>query len=241
LGTVPFVSDGKKVFDTGDNIVKMADAAKDAAKAAEAAGDVTKANKAADAADVAVDATRRGVEGAEATGDAAKVAEAQANVQKAEAAAQEAREAAQRAVDNMPITPPRVSPGPEPDSFRGDWPPIGNDPRPPIVMGKRMPDGGVELSDVYRRGNAPKSGGDMIAETLKGAGIPQPTRIRITNIESGTNAPTYESVISGVGPEGTPLGNAINTAIASLGGTPTGSWQFGLARGKVWIERNISY
>jgi hypothetical protein len=46
---------------------------------------------------VAVDATRRGVQGAEATGDAAKVAEAQANVQKAEAAAQQAREAAQKA------------------------------------------------------------------------------------------------------------------------------------------------
>jgi hypothetical protein len=117
VGVLPMISDVKKVFDTGDNIVKMADVAKDAAKAAEAAGDVTKANKAADAADVAVDATRRGVEGAEATGDAAKVAEAQANYQKAEAAAQEAREAAQRSReaaqnatnDLTSFTPPTIT------------------------------------------------------------------------------------------------------------------------------------
>jgi hypothetical protein len=86
-----------KVANTGNDIVRAADAALDAAKAAEIAGDVTKARKAADAADAAVDATRRGLQGAEATGDATKIAEAQANYQKAQDAAREAREAAERA------------------------------------------------------------------------------------------------------------------------------------------------
>jgi Pretoxin HINT domain/Pre-toxin TG len=96
LGVIPLVSDAKKVFNAGDNIVKAADAARDAAKAAEVAGDVTTASKAADAADAAVAANRRGLEDAQATGDASKVTQAQTNLQKTEDAAREAREAANR-------------------------------------------------------------------------------------------------------------------------------------------------
>jgi Pretoxin HINT domain/A nuclease family of the HNH/ENDO VII superfamily with conserved AHH/Pre-toxin TG len=96
LGVIPLVSDAKKVFNAGDNIVKAADAARDAASAAEAAGDVTKASKAADAADAAVAANRRGLEDAQATGDPSKVTQAQTNLQKTEDAAREAREAANR-------------------------------------------------------------------------------------------------------------------------------------------------
>ena len=143
-------------------------------------------------------------------------------------------------VHNANCGQPNVSDGYDPDSFRGEWPPTGGDTRPPTIMGKRTSDGGVELSDVYRRGNPRGTGGQMIAETLKGAGVPQPTRIRITDIQEGTNPPTAQALQSGAGPEGTPLGNALNNAIEELGGTP-GPWTFGKYREKLWIERTITY
>ena len=81
----------------------------------------------------------------------------------------------------------------------------------------------------------------MIAETLKGAGIPKPTRIKITDIQQQTNPPTAQAIEDGVGPEGTPLGNALNNAIQELGGKANGPWKFGELKGKLWIERDITY
>jgi hypothetical protein len=144
-------------------------------------------------------------------------------------------------VHNTCTGKPNVTPGYETDSFRGTWEPSGEDSRNPTVMGHRAPNGGVSISDIYRRGNPPGTGGEMVADTIRGAGISSPTYMRVTNIGEGTNFPTYDAVTSGRGPQGTPLGDTVENAIKSLGGRPTGNWEFGEMRGGVWIQRRIEY
>ncbi|GAA2700665.1 hypothetical protein GCM10010412_097990 [Nonomuraea recticatena] len=95
---------------------------------------------------------------------------------------------------------------------------------------------GVNVSYLARGKNPRGSGGQMLADTLRAAGIHRPTAIRISEI---TNRETQEALIRGFSPGETKLGKTLRRTAAELGGRIT-NWSSG-DDGLPWIKAQIKY
>jgi Flp pilus assembly pilin Flp len=96
---------------------------------------------------------------------------------------------------------------------------------------------GVVVSDIFRGAEPRGTAGQMLADSLRIAGQPRPTTIRLSGI---INKPTLEALERGATPAETLLGSTVGNAARELGGSITG-WSVGSHRGKTWIEAAISY
>jgi hypothetical protein len=115
---------------------------------------------------------------------------------------------------------------------RATW---ANDPRALVAF---EPEGsGVNVSDVFRGAQPPRTGGQMLADSLRTAGIPKPATIRLSGI---INEKTLNALAGGTPPGETLLGRTAQNAVRELGGTITG-WSKGIERGKTWIQATIKY
>ena len=116
--------------------------------------------------------------------------------------------------------------------WRATW---ENDPHALVAF---EPQGaGVDVSDIFRGAQPSRTGGQMLADSLRTAGIPKPETIRAVGI---INKETLDALASGAQPAETLLGKTIQNAARELGGTVTG-WSTGIERGKAWIRAIIKY
>jgi hypothetical protein len=107
-----------------------------------------------------------------------------------------------------------------------------------LVEFRPMGSNGVEIS-IVRRGDQPRgTGGLMIADALKAAGIHQPTTIRGTNIK---NTPSLEAVARGEEVDQTVLGKALKLTAEAMGGSIIG-WELApnFGRGE-WAQITLDY
>ena len=120
------------------------------------------------------------------------------------------------------------------------WPASPSTP-PPTVIFEKLPDGGINVTDIYKRDLPDRSAGRMIVDALEMAGVlkttGKPTKIRLSGIREPR---TLQQIKDGVPVENTRLGDTLKNAINELGGRPT-SWKADLNNEKKWIEVTISY
>jgi hypothetical protein len=96
---------------------------------------------------------------------------------------------------------------------------------------------GVNVTDVFRGGQPPRTGGQMLADSLKAAGHGRPSTIKISGI---INEPTVEALAKGTPPRDTVLGGTLSSSVDELGGRIT-NWSSGETRGKPWIAATVVY
>jgi hypothetical protein len=120
------------------------------------------------------------------------------------------------------------------------WPASPSTP-PPTVIFEKLPDGGINVTDIYKRDLPDHSAGKMIVDALEMAGVlkttGKPTKIRLSGI---LEKRTLQQIEDGVSVENTRLGDTLKNAINVLGGRPT-SWKTDKILNKRWIEVTISY
>ena len=120
------------------------------------------------------------------------------------------------------------------------WPASPSTP-PPTVIFEKLPDGGINVTDIYKRDLPDHSAGKMIVDALEMAGVlkttGKPTKIKVSGIREPR---TIEQIKNGVPVENTRLGDTLKNAINELGGRPT-SWKADFNNEKKWIEVTISY
>ncbi|WP_445176774.1 hypothetical protein [Microcoleus sp.] len=120
------------------------------------------------------------------------------------------------------------------------WPASPSTP-PPTVIFEKLPDGGINVTDIYKRDLPDRSAGRMIVDALEMAGVlkttGKPTKIRLSGIREPR---TLQQIKDGVPIENTRLGDTLKNAINELRGRPS-SWNTGIIDNKRWIEVTISY
>jgi hypothetical protein len=116
--------------------------------------------------------------------------------------------------------------------YRATW---GSDPK---AFAMFEPQGsGVQVTDLFRGAQPKGSGGEMLADALRGAGITRPEIIRFAQI---INEPTLEQMAKGVSLSKTTLGRTLVNTVRKLGGE-IANWKSGIYRDKPWIEVSIKY
>jgi RHS repeat-associated protein len=128
---------------------------------------------------------------------------------------------------------PTIEAEPSLGRFKAFW---GKDPKAFSIF--EPEGGGVRVSDIFRGGQPKGSGGRMLADALRGAQIPKPKFIRLTNILA--DQPTVDQLAKGMTVSETVLGRTLSSTVESLGGKIT-NWASGIEKGKPWIEAQISY
>lgn len=135
-------------------------------------------------------------------------------------------------VPPRPTMKPTVKYDPGLDRYEATW---GSDPKAWAMFSKSG--SGVVVTDLYRGGQPTGSGGVMLADALRSAGIKRPSFIRFQNIiEENTVAQINEEVPL----QDTKLGHTMSNAAGELGGKVS-DWQHGVDRGQLWMTGTLSY
>jgi Pretoxin HINT domain len=111
---------------------------------------------------------------------------------------------------------------------------ISGDPK--AYIRAELPEPGVvNVTDIFR-GNLPKgSGGDFLAEALKGHNTIPSKQLVITNIN---NLPTFKAYENGIDPSESILGKTAKTTLEKLGLQPS-NFRFEMSRGKLNLKVDI--
>jgi hypothetical protein len=129
--------------------------------------------------------------------------------------------------------------------FEASW---NNEIVPRVSFTRLSPDGTVAVDYLYRISRVsgdvnppPGTGGQMLADALRGAGIDTPKKIRIVDI---ANKPTLDALARGEGASTTVLGNTLNNTVTELNGRVVG-WKSGVDGPsydrRTWIEVEVEY